>query len=66
MGYQSVSPINLIWRDALEVVKQLFSDPVFANHMTFDPHIVNRGTQREYGEFMSADLAWKIQVRPLS
>jgi hypothetical protein len=61
-GYKTTHPINLIWRDALEVVKQLFSDPAFANHITFDPHIVHDGTQREYGDFMSADFAWKIQV----
>lgn len=65
-GYKTTFPINLIWRDALEVVKQLFSDPIFANHMAFDPHTVNNGTQREYGEFMSADFAWKIQVCLLS
>jgi hypothetical protein len=61
-GYKTTYPISLIWRDALEVVKQLFSDPAFANHITFDPHIVHDGTQREYGDFMSADFAWKIQV----
>ncbi|KAG2131511.1 hypothetical protein BD769DRAFT_1627765 [Suillus cothurnatus] len=37
-GYKTKQLIELIWRDALDVVKQLFSDPTFANHMTFDPH----------------------------
>ncbi|KAG2148850.1 hypothetical protein DEU56DRAFT_909164 [Suillus clintonianus] len=60
-GYKTVHPIELIWRNALEVVKQLFSDPIFANHMTFDPHRVNVGDQCEYGNYMSADMAWKIQ-----
>ncbi|KAG1717844.1 hypothetical protein EDB19DRAFT_1863760 [Suillus lakei] len=60
-GYKTVHPIELIWRDALEVVKQLFSDPIFANHMTYTPHVVNVGHQREYGDYMSADMAWKIQ-----
>ncbi|KAG2127479.1 hypothetical protein DEU56DRAFT_973809 [Suillus clintonianus] len=60
-GYKTVYPIELVWRDAMEVVKQLFSDPIFANHMTFNPHIVNVGNQREYGDYMSADMAWKIQ-----
>ncbi|KAG2356647.1 hypothetical protein BDR07DRAFT_1380636 [Suillus spraguei] len=54
----------LIWCDALEVVKQLFSDPIFANHMTYTPHVVDVGNQREYGDYMSADMAWKIQVHP--
>ncbi|KAG1765674.1 hypothetical protein EDD22DRAFT_1014434 [Suillus occidentalis] len=60
-GYKTTQPIELIWRDALDVVKQLFSDPTFANHMTFDPYIVETGGQREYGDYMSADMAWKIQ-----
>ncbi|KAG1739646.1 hypothetical protein EDD22DRAFT_851927 [Suillus occidentalis] len=60
-GYKTVYPVELIWRDALEVVKQLFSDPIFANHMTYAPHIVKVGNQREYGDYMSADMAWKIQ-----
>ncbi|KAG1805845.1 uncharacterized protein BJ212DRAFT_1449522 [Suillus subaureus] len=37
-GYKTIHPIKLIWHDALEVVKQLFSDPTFANHMTYTPH----------------------------
>ncbi|KAG1720172.1 hypothetical protein EDB19DRAFT_1965769 [Suillus lakei] len=60
-GYKTDQPIELIWRDALDVVKQLFSNPTFANHMTFDPHVVQVGDQREYGDYMSADMAWKIQ-----
>jgi hypothetical protein len=61
-GYKTKQPIELIWRDALDVVKQLFSDPTFANHMTFDPHVVQAEDQREYRDYMSADMAWKIQV----
>ncbi|KAG2087600.1 uncharacterized protein F5147DRAFT_781249 [Suillus discolor] len=38
-GYKTTYPVQLIWRNALEVVKQLFSDPVFANHITFQPHV---------------------------
>ncbi|KAG0702298.1 hypothetical protein DFH29DRAFT_999403 [Suillus ampliporus] len=60
-GYNTAHPVELIWRDALEVVKQLFSNPIFANHMTFDPYIVNNEGKREYGDYMSADMAWKIQ-----
>ncbi|KAG1827707.1 hypothetical protein EV424DRAFT_1471504 [Suillus variegatus] len=60
-GYKTVHPIQLIWRDALEVIKQLFSDPVFTNNITFQPHVVHVGNQCKYGDYMSADLAWKIQ-----
>ncbi|KAG1855180.1 hypothetical protein DFJ58DRAFT_716259 [Suillus subalutaceus] len=41
LEFTTIRLIQLIWRDALEVVKQLFSDPVFANHITFQPHILN-------------------------
>ncbi|KAG1885398.1 hypothetical protein F4604DRAFT_1918092 [Suillus subluteus] len=40
-GYKTVHPIELVWHNALEVVKQLFRDPIFASHMTFIPHRVN-------------------------
>ncbi|KAG1795563.1 uncharacterized protein BJ212DRAFT_1450746 [Suillus subaureus] len=60
-GYKTTHPIQLIWHDALEVIKQLFSDPVFANHITFQPHIANVRNQHKYGDYMSTDLAWKIQ-----
>ncbi|KAG2106850.1 hypothetical protein BD769DRAFT_1630676 [Suillus cothurnatus] len=40
---------------------QLFSDPIFVNHMTFIPHHVDVGNQCEYGDYMSTDMAWKIQ-----
>ncbi|KAG1887539.1 uncharacterized protein F5891DRAFT_1132109 [Suillus fuscotomentosus] len=40
-GYKTVRPVEFIWRDALEVMKQLFSDPTFANHMTFNPYVAN-------------------------
>lgn len=53
--------MELVWRDALEVVKQLFSDPTFVNHMTFHPHVAMAKNQHEYGDYMSADMAWKIQ-----
>ncbi|KAG2056663.1 hypothetical protein BDR06DRAFT_981335 [Suillus hirtellus] len=61
MGYKTTYPMQLIWRDALEVVKQLFSNPVFANHITFQPHVVNTGSQCKYGDYMSANMAWKIK-----
>ncbi|KAG1882719.1 hypothetical protein F4604DRAFT_1879390 [Suillus subluteus] len=54
-GYKMVHSIDLIWRNALEVVKQLFSDPIFTNHMTYTPHIISVGNKREYGDYMSAD-----------
>ncbi|KAG1885930.1 uncharacterized protein F5891DRAFT_1132660 [Suillus fuscotomentosus] len=53
-GYKTVHPVELVWRDAQ-------SDPTFANHMTFNPYVANVKNQREYGDYMSANMAWKIQ-----
>ncbi|KAG1724322.1 uncharacterized protein EDB91DRAFT_1255279 [Suillus paluster] len=41
----------------------LFANPVFAPCMDFQPYREFEGadSQRAYGEFMSADLAWEIQ-----
>ncbi|KAG1816509.1 uncharacterized protein BJ212DRAFT_1271648 [Suillus subaureus] len=59
-GYMTIHPVELVWHNVLEVVKQLFSDPTFANHMTFNPHIANTKNQCKYGDYMSANMAWKI------
>lgn len=36
-GYKTQSNIYLIWHDGLEVVKALFSNPVYEAKMPFDP-----------------------------
>ncbi|KAL4071992.1 hypothetical protein J3A83DRAFT_4358328 [Scleroderma citrinum] len=36
--YKTVEDTHLIWCDGLDVVKDLFSNPIFANYMTFNPH----------------------------
>ncbi|KAG1906459.1 uncharacterized protein F5891DRAFT_1125401 [Suillus fuscotomentosus] len=36
-GYITTHPVHLIWRDALEVTRHIFDNPVFANDMEFDP-----------------------------
>lgn len=61
-GYPTIQPINLIWRDGLEVVQDLFANPIFANHMTYDPHVVVDGGEREYSEYFTAQQAYEIQV----
>ena len=65
-NYQTKSLIILYWRDGLEVVEHLFSNPVFANCMDIAPYhefeVTSRGHKRVYGEFMSGDHAWNIQV----
>ncbi|KAG1822264.1 hypothetical protein EV424DRAFT_1472203 [Suillus variegatus] len=60
-GYPTVQPINLIWRNGLEVAQDLFANPIFANHMTYDPHVVVDGGEREYSEYFTAQQAFEIQ-----
>ncbi|KIK97443.1 hypothetical protein PAXRUDRAFT_136264, partial [Paxillus rubicundulus Ve08.2h10] len=60
-GYVTVHPVFLLWRDAWEVTQVVFGNPVFHHHMSYDPHKVFAGTDREYGEWMSSERAYKIQ-----
>ena len=53
------------YRDGIDVAKYIFANPVFANHMMYDP--VREWTdatqsERVYSEFMTGDYAWEIQV----
>lgn len=61
-GCTTTRPIRLMWRDAREVVEDILRNPIFANYMTFDPHIVARASSREYGEFFTGNRAQHIQV----
>ncbi|KAG2149014.1 uncharacterized protein EDB93DRAFT_1240381 [Suillus bovinus] len=60
-GYPTIQPIQLIWRNGLDVVEDLFANPIFANHMTYDPHIVVEGDEHEYSEYFTAKQAFEIQ-----
>ncbi|KAG2029520.1 hypothetical protein BDR03DRAFT_880521 [Suillus americanus] len=60
-GYDSEQPIHLIWRDGLEVMKQLFANPVYANHMCYDPHYIYQDQEHQFGEFWTSNNAWEIQ-----
>ncbi|KAG1862924.1 hypothetical protein C8R48DRAFT_603235 [Suillus tomentosus] len=60
-GYATTHPVNLIWRDALEVVHHIFGNPIFANHMEYDPYEINNNGEHEYREWMSCEHAFKIQ-----
>ena len=61
-GYVTKEPIYLFYRDALEVTRELFGNLVFAQHMEYDPYQIFEGDEREYGEWMSGDEAYHIQV----
>jgi hypothetical protein len=61
-GFEMVQDANLIWHDGLEVVRDLFSNPMFANYMMYDPHTVKCGTECKYSEFFTGTRAFAIQV----
>ncbi|KAG1753656.1 uncharacterized protein EDB91DRAFT_1234095 [Suillus paluster] len=61
-NYTTIRPIELIWCDGLRVIKDIFTNPIFSNHMMYDPHIVMVGSERKYGEFFTANRAFAIQV----
>lgn len=61
-GCTTTRPIRLLWRNAREIVEDILRNPIFANYMTFDPHIVMRASYREYGEFFTGNRAHHIQV----
>lgn len=61
-GLETTQDARLIWRDGLEVIRDLFSNPIFADHMTYDPHKVVRGAEQEYSEFFTGTRAFEIQV----
>ena len=52
----------MIWCDGLEVVKDLFSNPMFAKYMTYSPHEVRCGEEHEYSEFFTGTRVFAIQV----
>ena len=62
-GYPTTTPIQLIWRDGLETVRSIVSNPVFANNVTFDPIKIQQNGVREYGEWFTSQEAFSIQVR---
>ena len=65
-GYPTRDPIQLYWHDALEVVQELFGNPIFSQHMEYGPYIILDGQEWEYGEWMSSDEAHQIQVSLLA
>lgn len=62
--HQTKDPMVLYWRDGLELIKKLFANPAFANSIEYDAYeLVDPSTKyRVYGEFMSAQFAWRYQV----
>lgn len=67
--YTTKEPIIIYFRDGVEIIESLFSNPVFANCMETTPYRLfddtpeSRGSSNPViGDFMSADYAWDYQV----
>ncbi|KAL4080823.1 hypothetical protein J3A83DRAFT_4424312, partial [Scleroderma citrinum] len=60
-GYLTEEPIHLYWCNALEVIQELFRNPIFSPHMEYDPYVIFNGLEWEYSEWMSSDKAHWIQ-----
>lgn len=55
----------LYWRDGLEVVAELFANPIFATCLETTPYKLydEETNERVIGDFMSAEFANNYQVR---
>ncbi|KAG2055947.1 hypothetical protein BDR06DRAFT_858599, partial [Suillus hirtellus] len=57
-------PIRLFWRDPVECLESLFSNPLFHDKLDFVPHrVYTTAAQvlRVYSEWLTGDFAWDIQ-----
>ena len=69
IGYATNKLMHLFYRDALNCVEYVFGNPLFVNHMDFCPVCVYQDakqTIRMYGEWMTGDTAWEMQVCSIS
>ncbi|KAG2040848.1 hypothetical protein BDR03DRAFT_932486 [Suillus americanus] len=64
-GYTTTHPMNLIWRDALEVVHHIFSNPIFANHMEYNPYEINNNVSCEQASEIQDQLPVGATIVPI-
>lgn len=67
-GYVTEKPVVLYYRDSFECVKMLLASPLLAGHIDFAPRKVyveepSVVPERKFGEWMTSDGAWNMQVR---
>jgi hypothetical protein len=64
-GHATKAPMSLYYRDSLECVKYLFSNPLFAGHIDYSPRrlwTTAERVERVYTEWMTGESAWEMQV----
>jgi hypothetical protein len=60
--------VHLYWRDPLDCIELLFNNPRFAKDIDLVPECIYTTAERTvriYGEWMTGEAAWKMQVRTL-
>lgn len=65
-GDATKQPVNLFYRNPIDCISSLFGNPLFADHMQYSPFRVFTTAEklyRSYGEWMSGNVAWEMQVR---
>ncbi|KAL4081111.1 hypothetical protein J3A83DRAFT_4355961 [Scleroderma citrinum] len=62
-GYKTTEEVCLIWHDSLEVMKDLFSNPMFVKYMTYSPQEVRCDEECEYSKFFTGTHAFVIQAQ---
>ena len=57
--YQTMEPMVLYWRNGLDLIRHLFSNPAFANSIEYDTFkLIDPATNYHvYGKFMSVQYA---------
>jgi Plavaka transposase len=66
--YPTKKPLTLYYRDPLECLQSLLSNPLIQDFVHFTPFRLwsnSARLMRVYTEWLSGDVSWEIQVRPL-
>ena len=63
-GYDTKDPLVLYHRDPIECIESLLKNPLFSNHITYQPRKdFNQSGSRIYSDWVTSDGAWEQQVR---
>ena len=60
------APIKLYYHNAIECIKALFINPLFTKSIQYSPFHIFKTSEKLvciYGEWLSGDIAWNLQVR---
>lgn len=65
-GYTTKDPLVLYYRDPIECVEFAMKNPLFSGQIEYQPRkVFNSSGERVYGDWITGDGAWDLQVRIL-